>query len=69
MTSARIIEGLARKLGVARPALKQWRRRGVPKAWWFDLTERARAEGVELTREMLEAYPGEAGTSRQVEAA
>lgn len=69
MTSARFIEGLARDLGVARPALKQWRRRGVPKTWWFDLTERAKAQGVVLTREMLEAFPGDVPTGQQEQAA
>lgn len=69
MKSARIIEGLARDLGVARPALKQWRRRGVPKAWWFDLTERAKTQGVDLTREMLEAFPGDVPAGQQDQAA
>jgi hypothetical protein len=56
---------LAEELGANPVNVRAWRRRGIPAAYWLDLIEIARRDGVPLTLEDLARVEAARGRPRQ----
>ena len=49
-----LIDKIGAEMGASHDARQKWRQRGVSHHYRLDMVERARAEGVDLTREDFE---------------